>query len=247
MPHNLFYGKRVFSPRPPALPSRAQAKLAVKVMAYEISDMKVRFSGDTETVGKVNGQLLQDLWVLQMLDGRREGVYVEIGAHDPVHLSNTKLLEETFGWRGLGVEIDQDCWKKCRYRRNPVLLADATMVDYAKELRVRGLPLGIDYLSVDCEPATVTFEALKKALAGGVDPAIITFEHEVYGEGPEVRDESRAYLQGMGYQLIVGNVGIGEISFEDWYAHVDRVPAERREACLSLEEFNDAGFYMFGS
>lgn len=213
---------------------------------YDFKDLRVKFEGQME-IRAVYGQLFQDLWVLQMLDGLRNGVYVEIGAHHPTHLSNTKLLEESFGWRGIGVELDKTCWKSCQVRRNQVILADATELDYRKALADRKLPLKIDYLSVDCEPATVTFAALKKALADGVEPAVITFEHESYSEGTEVREEARAYLGDLGYQLIVGNVGIGDISFEDWFAHKDRVSEARRQACLSLAETNDGGEYLFGS
>lgn len=213
--------------------------------SYDIEDLKVKFDGYKGVPG-VNGQLFQDLWVLQMLDGKREGVYVEIGAADPVYMSNTKLLEELFGWRGIGVELDEERCQNCQVRVNPVIHADATEVDYRKELTDRGLPLKIDYLSVDCEPASVTFAALKKVLEGGIEPALITFEHEFYAEGEAVRNEAREYLKGKGYHLIAGNVGIGAMSFEDWYAHESRVPIARLFVCSSLEESNDAGVLLFG-
>jgi len=213
--------------------------------SYDIGEIKVKFDGYKDVPG-VNGQLFQDLWVLQMLDGKREGVYVEIGAADPVFMSNTKLLEEVFGWRGIGVELDEGRWQNCQVRENPVINADATEVDYRKELTERGLPLEIDYLSVDCEPAPVTFKALQRVFECGVRPALITFEHEFYAEGETVRNEARAYLDGLGYHLIAENVGVGTMSFEDWYAHRDRVPAARRHVCSSLEESNDAGVYLFG-
>ncbi|MEM6258900.1 MAG: FkbM family methyltransferase [Planctomycetota bacterium] len=50
--------------------------------------------------------------------------YVDIGAHDPVHLSNTYLLY-TLGSNGLLIEPDPDCVKKLRRkrRRDTVLAA----------------------------------------------------------------------------------------------------------------------------
>jgi FkbM family methyltransferase len=47
-----------------------------------------------------NSQLLQDLWVLYELKEKRNGYFVEFGACDGVSLSNTLLLEKTFGWQG---------------------------------------------------------------------------------------------------------------------------------------------------
>ncbi len=51
-----------------------------------------------------NGQILQDLWVLYELDLRAQGYFVEFGAHDGTSHSNTKLLEERFGWSGILAE-----------------------------------------------------------------------------------------------------------------------------------------------
>ena len=46
-----------------------------------IEDVQVNFS-----------QLHQDMFVLCMLDGKRGGTYLEIGANEPVFISNTYLL-----------------------------------------------------------------------------------------------------------------------------------------------------------
>ena len=51
-----------------------------------------------------HGQILQDLWVLFELDLAADGYFVEFGAYDGTAHSNTKLLEERFGWTGLLIE-----------------------------------------------------------------------------------------------------------------------------------------------
>lgn len=51
-----------------------------------------------------NSQILQDLWVLYMLSEKRDGYFVEFGACDGSLLSNTKLLEESYGWTGILAE-----------------------------------------------------------------------------------------------------------------------------------------------
>lgn len=49
-------------------------------------------------------QLGQDTWVLTQLQGKRNGVFVDVGAHDGIHFSNTYLLEREYGWTGVCVE-----------------------------------------------------------------------------------------------------------------------------------------------
>ena len=51
-----------------------------------------------------HAQILQDLWVLYELDLRTGGYFVEFGAYDGTVHSNTRALEERFGWRGLLAE-----------------------------------------------------------------------------------------------------------------------------------------------
>ena len=47
---------------------------------------------------------VQDLFVLDVLSGLRGGFFLDSGASDGVHGSNTLLLEELFDWRGICVE-----------------------------------------------------------------------------------------------------------------------------------------------
>lgn len=49
-------------------------------------------------------QYLQDLWVTYELPGLREGFFVEFGAADGVHASNSCYLERELGWRGILAE-----------------------------------------------------------------------------------------------------------------------------------------------
>jgi len=49
-------------------------------------------------------QLGQDLWALDMLNNKRDGVFIEIGASDGIYLSNTYFLEKEFNWKGLCIE-----------------------------------------------------------------------------------------------------------------------------------------------
>lgn len=70
-------------------------------------------------------QLNQDIWVLEMLQ-KRDGYFVEFGAHHPENLSNTKLLE-LHGWRGVSVDpFPMGDWST---RPNTVLVESAVTAD----------------------------------------------------------------------------------------------------------------------
>jgi FkbM family methyltransferase len=54
-------------------------------------------------------QLFQDLLVVFLLKGKRDGFFVEFGATNGRDLSNTAILEERWGWRGILAEPAK-CW-----------------------------------------------------------------------------------------------------------------------------------------
>jgi FkbM family methyltransferase len=67
-------------------------------------------------VDESHAQLFQDLLVLFLCDGKRDGYFVEFGAMDGITLSNTFLLETRYGWRGIVAEPGR-CWHQ-ELRRN---------------------------------------------------------------------------------------------------------------------------------
>lgn len=58
-----------------------------------------------------------DRRLVTLLDGKRHGSFVELGANDGLQQSNTLALETLMDWRGLLVEADPELAAECRRNR----------------------------------------------------------------------------------------------------------------------------------
>lgn len=108
-------------------------------------------SHDTDTLLKLFdqnafwGQIAQDFWVFaEAFKGMTDGYFIDIGAHNGVHLSNTYALETFFGWKGLLIEANPNSYSELVKNRkqkclNICLDNDENEVEFA----VRGVMGGI--------------------------------------------------------------------------------------------------------
>lgn len=194
-----------------------------------VSKFKYPFQG-IELIETNFSQVYQDMFVLSVLNGKVNGSYLEIGSSEPYKNNNTALLENKFAWRGVGLEHSEDVVKTYRkHRHNPVICADALIVDYNKLLS-KYFPneTTIDYLQLDIDPPKNTYELLLSIPFNKYKFAVITYEHDHYIDiTRSYREKSRLYLESLGYELIVPNVSPDENSpFEDWWINPDLVPIE---------------------
>lgn len=201
------------------------------VRKYKRSENKLRYSfKGSENIEQNYSQVYQDICVLTLLDGKRNGTYLEIGSADPYHGSNTALLEE-FGWTGIGIELkEQDANAHKAYRKNLVLCENALESDYDAILaQISPDSKVIDYLQVDIEPAKNTFMALVLLPFNKYKFRFITYEHDHYTDITQsYRQKSRMFLESLGYKILVNDVvPFGEYSFEDWWYHPDLVDEDR--------------------
>jgi hypothetical protein len=188
-------------------------------------NLRYKFPG-SETIERSYSQVYQDLFILSMTNGKKNGTYIEVGAGADELGSNSKLLV-LWGWRGFGIEFDPKLAALHRAnRKNTVLEVDALTVDYeslcAKLADENGV---IDYLQLDCEPSETTFRIMEKIPFDKYKFRVITYEHDHHVDiYKKWRQISRDYLKSKGYTMVVNDISPdNKASFEDWWVHADLV------------------------
>jgi hypothetical protein len=164
-------------------------------------------------------QIGQDAFVINLLQQKRNGVFLDIGAGPPKFISNTYLLEKKYNWTGVSIELDHRskvAWENSD-RKSKFLYEDAFEVDYNQlitNLLEENNKDRIDYLSIDLEPPTLTLEALYKVITSTKHRfTIITFEHDTWRGYDYIVKASRELLTSHNYELVVDNIN----NQEDWY------------------------------
>lgn len=187
---------------------------------------KLAFKG-SENVIENYSQASQDIFVLMCLDGKINGTFLDLGCSNPIEINNTYLLEKQFGWQGLSIDIDEDAVKKyAQLRETKALVRDCTKIDF-NEILSYYKTNHIDYLSLDLEPASITYDCLERIPFDKVEFSVITFEHDFYRFGEKVRTNSREIFEKNNYYRICSNVATGGCIYEDWYINLKYVDIER--------------------
>jgi tetratricopeptide (TPR) repeat protein len=209
--------------------------------------LRYKFNG-YEKIEKNFSQCYQDMFVLSMLNGKKNGTYVEIGGGDPFWGNNSALLEQNYDWKGVSLEYNQELVNKySTQRKNKVLCKNALEMDYSKLLKEHFDTNEIDYLQLDCEPSKSTFEILLSIPFDEYKFAVITYEHDHFVDVTRTyRTKSRNYLKMMGYELVVNDIGPTDwYSFEDWWVHPDLVNKDILEQMRKVtNDVNQCESYM---
>jgi len=163
---------------------------------------------------KSTSQIGQDVYVLKQLQNLRGGFFVDIGAGHPEQINNTHLLEKSYGWSGISLDLGYaDEWEE--QRDTPLIVGDARKARFKTLFKKHNVPKVVDYLSMDLEPPTVTLEVLKRIPFDVYTFRVITYEHDGYRNLGTV-EPSRKLLEKHGYILdkTVNNQ-------EDWYINTN--------------------------
>ena len=172
------------------------------------------------------GQIHQDKFVLNVLNFKTDGFFVEIGSNDPREINNTFLLESKFGWKGIMVDCDVRFLDAYKLRRPLSFhkIGDATQIEYSELFRECNAPSNIDYLQLDLgamDGSTVgTLKNIDQMVMDDYKFASVTFEHDIkYGDYFNTRQASREIFEKRGYVCVFKDIE----AFEDWYVHPDLV------------------------
>ena len=85
---------------------------------------------------KSYSQLGQDLWVVEKTAQKSSGYFVEAGACDGLHLSNTLLLERNYNWTGICCEPNPRFYKRlisnrqCHFDQGALYDSDDELVEF---------------------------------------------------------------------------------------------------------------------
>jgi hypothetical protein len=179
-----------------------------------------------------NGNSSQEEFVLNILNNKREGHYVELGAFHSTQGSNTHILETEYDWKGISFEIEKDRRDEFNLNRKNLCEGDALKFDYLKYFKENDFPTQIDYLQVDIDggydekgrPAAnpyTTFHGLIALPLTQYRFNVITFEHDanMYYKNTFMRDMQRELLDSLGYSLVVREI------HEDWWVDPNVIPS----------------------
>jgi len=170
----------------------------------------------------LQSQLGQDRFVIMALEGKIGGTFVDIGAGQPWHLSNTVALQFGLGWNGVLCDIEwQDALRK--QRKPAFVVGDAFAVNWREMFTALAADGRIDFLSLDLEPPELTEKMLDQLPLDAVRFSVACIEHDSY-RGPDGQDRQermRRRMLDLGYELIA------EIAQDDWYVDPAAVDVER--------------------
>ena len=145
--------------------------------------LKQKFPG-AEKIKMNYSQIYQDMFVLTMLDGKKDGYFVEIGSGNPFYGNNTAILETYYGWKGMAIDKDEKLSKKYRDERPKIehYFEDVLTFDWTI-LRDKNIKDNvIDYLQFDIDPPVNTYQSLLDFPLDEFPARVITYEHDYYAD-----------------------------------------------------------------
>lgn len=188
-------------------------------------------------------QVDQDLWVLEMLNNKKNGYFLDVGAYDGIKYSNSLLLEKDFDWSGLLIEAHPDNFDTLKNNRKNTLVPYAVSdyngkiifenecgtgskvveknglsidcITFEKMFEMYNVPNYIDYISLDIEG--MEYLSLTKFPFDKYKFKLLTVEHNLYMSGSENKEKIKDILLKNGYVIYKENVSHNELPFEDWY------------------------------
>ncbi len=191
---------------------------------------------------KFYSQAGQDKWVVDFFRSKKNGFFLDIGAHNGVDINNTYYLENELNWNGICIEADPKIFdilkknRKCdcvnlavsdkigeinfiqdgfsgRISEGGSLKMISSTIDLI--LDKYNAPTLIDYISLDVEG--YESKVLSKFPFDKYEFILMTVEHNLYTGGADNKQKIKDILINNGYVISHENVKHDNLEFEDWY------------------------------
>lgn len=185
----------------------------------------------------------QDEWVVNFFNSKKNGFFLDIGAHNGVDISNSYYLEKYLGWNGICIEADPNIFNTLQNNRNchciNIAVSDSVgeisffqdnfsgrVLESTSSIKLKSdtlenilsetnCPDVIEYLSIDIEG--FESKALSKFPFSKKEIVLLTVEHNLYTGNLINKQEIKDILTKNGYTIAVENVKHNNCEFEDWY------------------------------
>lgn len=82
-----------------------------------------------DVAGMWHGQVGQDRTVYELLGNKEGGFFIDLAAHTPVEMSNSRALERDHGWRGLCIDANPRYWGLLKAIRTCTIIGVAVADD----------------------------------------------------------------------------------------------------------------------
>jgi hypothetical protein len=204
---------------------------------------------------KSYSQRNQDRFVVSILNGKKNGTFLDFGCKGPIDINNTYLLEKDYNFSGLSFDIDSDAissWKSTDRNYENAICNDLSKLDFERLLENHYSSPIIDYFSFDLEPPLLTLEVLKNFPFYKYKFGVVTFEHDFY-RGFDTLRPSREIFVKNGYRKINTDYmkkfeSETKIWFsEDWWIHPDIVFVPEEYLDQTIVDFTEQDLINCGS
>jgi hypothetical protein len=193
----------------------------------------------------------QDAFVAAVYGNRREALFVDLGAGDPVEGSNTYALETRLGWRGILADIATKEALEAKRDSGHTIYGDALGLNVMSHIEALASENHsfIEFLSLDLEPPELTLQCLVSLPLDTVDFGIICCEHDRYRRTDSIKGAMEGVLLRRGYQRVAEDIRMiaaeerdwkpfyGLVPVEDWWAHPAHVDVRRAAQIASQIRF----------
>lgn len=159
-------------------------------------------------MNKFYSQWGEDALLYEFFKGKTDGFFIDIGAFDGIHLSNSYIFEQ-IGWKGICVEAQPKSFDVLKINRpgsiniNKAVIGDSNLseVDFdVEEIGVlSGINLDINDIKKRCENTKRKFQGLKKIK---VKTITLNAIFEKFCKNIEVIDFLSIDIEGMEYNTI---------------------------------------------